>query len=586
MVAANPFKPKEKVDISDLDLNKIIEEEKIHNHGQGVSDDTALPGAAELEKTTEAIKEEAMKNEKSPFIKTPEVEEKKLVIKDEPDEIVEEKVEATKDTEIEPKPEVEDETKPEVEKEPEAEKKPVSFSKLPMPKLDNLENSKAFIPEPVEELPVLPTEEVEDKLDNDLGEEPAELTADDELAGFEEEPISAEEDNTVLDLKQVSFATKAKKWLWKYRWPFIILAILALVALVGYMANKSLNKIEMNIPSDGLRITYENGSYGNKVPSELRVRVLAYNADTGSNKELLYFVDTLAKANPDGTMNISWDVPSSAISTRGTYNEFCVLDEARVDAEVNDYCGGYGEPQNAVVSTVSSPSGVIENFNRVSCAYYIPPHTTGLISFLSGWNKLNESQKVGCSNDDDKVWGVDSYIETKYESEKSDETGDNNIEINNISTTEYFFNNNYSNEGADHVVYQFTSTDKSVQYRRWASGYQELYARMSVSMRAGVGAIGSNSDWWQYNDVNFNSVWASSDKKGVFDFASLGIPEFKSYNDVPVAQCGVSNSDMKLVTLDKITRDSAVCWAGDSGNGGDKTITYNLSATGFYDINS
>ncbi|MDL2327335.1 hypothetical protein LJC64_01560 [Ruminococcaceae bacterium OttesenSCG-928-A11] len=552
MVAANPFRSKEKPDVSDLDLNKIIEEEKTHNHGSGSSsDDNKLPGATELAKTTKAIKEDSaiINSEKSPFSKSDDIEKEYKL---------------NTENNLDQKAEAKAEVKTEQNQDTSSTKDLSDYSKLPLPKLDDFDNSKVDLPNNSTPF-VVPVDE------------------------YEEESSPIEDSGITLGTKKIPTSSKIKKLLWKSRWLFIILALIIAGVFICVMADKNLNQVEMRIASEGLRLTYDNGSHGEKLPSKLPVRVLAYNADTGSDKELLYYVDTMAMANSDGTIDISWDIPDAAISSRGTYNEFCILDEAKSNATINDYCGGYGAPENTVSSTISSSSNSVENFNRVSCAYYVPPHTTGLISFLSGWNKLDDSQKVGCQADD-KVWSTDSYIKAN-EKISQDNSGESSTEINNISTTEYFFTNKnyYSTEvehGADYVVYQYMSSDNNVQYRRWASGYQELYARKSVSLKAGVGAIGSNSDWWQYNDTNFNSVWTSTDKKGVFDFAELGIPDFKKYSESPIAQCGISNSNVKLVTLDKVTKDSAVCWAGDSGDGGDKTITYNLSATGYYDSES
>lgn len=577
MVAANPFKSKEKVDMTNIDLNKIIEEEKTHNHGPNVEIENQLPGASELAKTTAIEDDTSISDiEQSPFIKHEDKGADDIIkSNNNPKVSVENKdlEENTKSNEISTQNEPVEQIGDSIIKPSEN-----SFELPKPPRLDDFENSNITHDSATSSTPIV--EELEEPvLDS---------------------PIPSIEDKLIQDNKKMPILTRMKKWCWKHRGLFIVLAIIIIGAIACFFIDRNLNKVELSVRSSGLRLTYDKNNNGEKIPTDLPVRVLAYSADSGEKGELLYSSDTVAKANPDGTMNIAWDVPRNVAYMRSTYNEFCVFDESKANGKINDYCSEYGNSANSSAAISDSSSGSSNKYNRISCAYYIPSRTNGLVAHLSGWNRLDDSQKIGCASEDDEVWGKESYL-SKFES--SEDSGDNpsdeSSSINNTSVTEYVFsdntskniyNTNVTNSGDDHIVYQYASPDRSVQYRRWASGYQELHARKSVAMNDSVGTVGSGHDWWWYDgsggsNPGFNSVWASSNKKAEFKFSQLGIPGYKEYNETPIAQCGVQNSEAKLVTLDKVTKEAASCLAGNS-KAGAMDITYNISVTGYYNVNS
>ena len=374
MVAANPFKKKNSLDVSSLDLNKIISEEKEHGHATKAQTKEPVFTTPQSVKTAEK-KEDADKKsaipEASPFNNSGN-----------------DKVEM---------PESKQETLPSIDP-----------TKVERPTLDQIDNQ-----EQKSDLDVI----LEESKKIDLAKK------DDDSDVLD---INPEQEDTKRTDKAMSIVKRIKIWCWKHRRLLIALLAIIVALIIGFIADRGLNRVDITITSSGLKMSYETDDNGNEIPSEVPVRVLAYNADMGSNHDLLYYLDTMATANPDGTMNIAWEIPRDHAYKRGTYNEFCLLDESKQpNYALSEYCGGYtsdkehnantSKPANATESTSSLPSdSLIKYVNRISCAYYIPPHTNGLVAFLSRWNSLDDAQTVGCANDDDNEWGNSSYLDKMY----------------------------------------------------------------------------------------------------------------------------------------------------------------------------
>lgn len=195
----------------------------------------------------------------------------------------------------------------------------------------------------------------------------------------------------------------------------IIAIILTLVIL--FIIDRNLRTVSLTIPTDGISITYETDNLGEKVPTDLPIRILSYNADVGSPNELLYYVDTKATAFPDDeTFKAKWQIPDSA-RYRSTYTEICLQDDGEENKNVNGHCVGVNG--NDTANYDSAYDIKPDNYNKVSCTYYVSAHSVGLLATVSGWNNLDDDQYVGCAgsanNDDNKGhWSDKSLISSAY----------------------------------------------------------------------------------------------------------------------------------------------------------------------------
>jgi hypothetical protein len=192
----------------------------------------------------------------------------------------------------------------------------------------------------------------------------------------------------------------------------ILVIILSLIIL--FIIDSNTNTVNLDIASSGLNLKVKYDKSGNEISQDTPVRIRSFNADIGSPNELLYYIDTTATVY-DGKLKTEWAIPQD-VRNRATYTEICIKDDGQKES-VNQYCQAVG---GAHSSTLVDPNeAVADNYNKVSCAYYIPARTTGLVSYLSGWYKLNDKQKVGCgpsnsdTNQDSFSDGV-SYIQWAF----------------------------------------------------------------------------------------------------------------------------------------------------------------------------
>ena|GEM_PF-5320263 len=357
MVRGNPFKDKKKAESEGLpfDIDRIIEEEKAHNHS------TSQP----------------LKSQDNPF------EREELVAVDEPKLQLELELEPEPGPDLEPKLELELEPMAALEDEP-----PVATPKPTQERmtLDNINQNESTLPE-------------EDELDEILT---SASEAADSGAGL-----------PTHNIKKARFQVR-----------YIIFALLALAVLaaVGLVLNSNSNYVELTTKSSGLNIKYDKVD-GEDATTEVRMRVLAYDAN--NHEDMIYYIDTVGTAEPDGSLKVGWEVPLEHVSDRTTYNEICVLDSGASNRTVSNYCGGVdGIPSGATSATFARPASnsfYTTYFNAISCAFYVSPDNTGIMALLTGKNQIGSDQMVGCAGsakEKNNIFGDTSFI---FNDEKSSE---------------------------------------------------------------------------------------------------------------------------------------------------------------------
>ena len=141
-----------------------------------------------------------------------------------------------------------------------------------------------------------------------------------------------------------------------------LLLLVAAVVTVFVMTRNMQTTLSIVLPQDASS-TIDTGS----------ITLTAYSSEAPFNK--LYTVEHKAANVQNDMLNYSWDVPKE-YAGRDAYVELCASGAA------GDWCA-------------SQTEGV----DISSCAYFVSSHSNGRLASLLGWNKLTDSQKVGCVSD-------------------------------------------------------------------------------------------------------------------------------------------------------------------------------------------
>jgi hypothetical protein len=213
-------------------------------------------------------------------------------------------------------------------------------------------------------------------------------------------------------------SNKFKSFIKRYRGLIIAILAIVLTIIVVFIIDRCLKTVHLNLPTDGLSISYQTDNDGNELTTDTPVRLLSYNADAGAPSKLLYYIDTLATVDPDNdTLYVKWQVPNEA-RYRSTYTELCILDNSNKNENVDGYCKEIGSSSVAYDAVYSSTTDIYPNtYNKISCSYYVSAHSVGLTATLAGWNRLSDDQLVGCAGSakaNGYSWGDESFINSIY----------------------------------------------------------------------------------------------------------------------------------------------------------------------------
>src|SRR3990167_8479494 len=164
----------------------------------------------------------------------------------------------------------------------------------------------------------------------------------------------------------------SKKFFW---------VLLVFVLIIGiWIGVQGANQGMLTLATSAQGLTNQDGAI------KVRIRAL----DASKVNESLYTIDQTAVVK-DGQLKLRWQIPGTA-KKKAAYIEVCALDKkSGPSAEVKKAC-------------IEEAGDV--GYNKVSCPYYVPANSTGFSGQLNGWNKLDDSQKVGCS-------GVRSFFKVK-----------------------------------------------------------------------------------------------------------------------------------------------------------------------------
>ncbi|MDO8336574.1 MAG: hypothetical protein Q7T74_07430, partial [Candidatus Saccharibacteria bacterium] len=230
--------------------------------------------------------------------------------------------------------------------------------------------------------------------------------------------------NTRQNLRELP--GEKKKFFW---------VLLVFVLVIGiWIGVQGANQGVLTLATSAQGLTDKDGN--------IKVRVRAI--DAANAKESLYTIDQTATVK-DGQLKLRWQIPPTA-KKKAAYIEICALDKR-------------AGPSTTVKKSCIEQSGDVA-YNKVSCPYYVPANSTGFSGQLNGWNKLDDSQKVGCSGDKSfgKVSSLDALAKAQSPSIQVDGGGVLVAENGKIETkdVEQFVKDALS--GAGGTVVQVTST--------------------------------------------------------------------------------------------------------------------------------
>ena len=155
----------------------------------------------------------------------------------------------------------------------------------------------------------------------------------------------------------------SKKFFW---------VLLVFVLIVGiWIGVQGANQGMLTLATSAQGLTNRDGAI------KVRIRAL----DASKVNESLYTIDQTAVVK-DGQLKLRWQIPGTA-KKKAAYIEVCALDKR-------------AGPSAAVKKACIEEAGDV-GYNKVSCPYYVPANSTGFSGQLNGWNKLDDSQKIGCS---------------------------------------------------------------------------------------------------------------------------------------------------------------------------------------------
>jgi lipopolysaccharide export system protein LptA len=157
----------------------------------------------------------------------------------------------------------------------------------------------------------------------------------------------------------------------KSRRIFLLGAAGASLFLVYSVLTRFTSSIHLSTSSHGL--SSEDG--------QLQLKVRAIDPFNTAN---VVYEQTTRGTIKDGTLTASWSAPRQA-KGRDVLIEVCAVDNTQA-AVSND---------NPVC--INAMDGF--TYNKVSCPYFVPAHSTGIIAQLSGWNAVSNSQRLGCLDD-------------------------------------------------------------------------------------------------------------------------------------------------------------------------------------------
>ncbi len=160
------------------------------------------------------------------------------------------------------------------------------------------------------------------------------------------------------------YPENSKKFFW---------VLLIFVLVIGiWIGVQGANQGMLTLATSAQGLTNQDG--------DMKVRIRAL--DALKPDESLYTVDQTAVVK-DGQLKLRWQIPDTA-KKRAAYIEICALDKTS---------GASGVVEKACIDANEGPA-----YNKVSCPYYVPANSTGVTGQLWGWNKLDDSQKVGCGS--------------------------------------------------------------------------------------------------------------------------------------------------------------------------------------------
>ncbi|MDR2523968.1 MAG: hypothetical protein LBC95_00270 [Candidatus Nomurabacteria bacterium] len=273
------------------------------------------------------------------------------------------------------------------------------------------------IPEPIARMMVDDNspESQDERLESAKSPAPSEYTSS-EFQGSEvlDQRDSEPEEEITEDNNQ----KKPKNFLRRHCKTIITILLILICLIVLWTVDRNLRTVHLTMDASGLTMTMQRDDNGNEMPTGVPVRIMSYHADTSAPPELLYLVDTTATVHPasideNRTMSVEWDIPDSA-RERSTYTEICTRDHGEADENLNDYCV---HTQGSGADYQSIPEAKTDGYNKVSCTYYVPVHSVGLIAKWSGWNKFTDVQRVGCigsAKSSDQTWGDTGFSQLCY----------------------------------------------------------------------------------------------------------------------------------------------------------------------------
>jgi hypothetical protein len=226
----------------------------------------------------------------------------------------------------------------------------------------------------------------------------------------------------------------------------IVLVIVCLALL--YLIDKNTRSVNLTIDATDLTLNLQrdnnnndnnndntnnnndnnNNNNHNEPSTNIPVRILSYNADIGAPLDLLYYVDTIATVTPASggnssttttTLTVNWDIPDTA-RNRATYTELCIRDHGERNNTVSKYCMSADEDNTNTINAdyqLVSEDADVNHYNKISCAYYLPAHSVGILAWWSNWNKFNDNQRVGCAGsalENNQNFGDSSYLHPYY----------------------------------------------------------------------------------------------------------------------------------------------------------------------------
>ena len=314
--------------------------------------------------------------------------------------------------------------------------------------------SRSSQPQPLKEPTINRLDEL-DKLDEEINqklnveanpkpngvEETAEPPAEPEITAPISEPaeikgetVSQTKTEAETETEELRKPARFKAFAKRHLHAIVAILIIIIVTIALFFVDRCMRTVNLTLPATGLDIVYDTNDNGELSPKTIPARILAYNADIGSPAELLYYIDTTITVRPNtddspatddnpATVFIRWEIPDTA-RYRSTYNEICLLDSGVLNKKVNDYCFSiettYPNANYSLGDEAAESGGInlpADAFNKLSCTYYVPAHSVGLIAWWSGWDKLKEDQLVGCAGSaktNGTTWGDESFINAIY----------------------------------------------------------------------------------------------------------------------------------------------------------------------------